>query len=104
MSRGARTIGLALAALALGAVAVTAAVIAGDQSSPHKRRNSNALWHVVHDLCVTDMKISGSPAPCLAVDRAAGWPALKDMRGATQIHLNVRSVDRGELLKRPQAN
>jgi len=26
------------------------------------------------------------------------------MRGATQLHLNVRSVDRGELLKRPQAH
>jgi S1-C subfamily serine protease len=29
---------------------------------------------------------------------------LTTMRGATQIHLNVRSVDRGDLLKRPQAH
>lgn len=29
---------------------------------------------------------------------------LTAMRGATQLHLNVRSVDRGELLKRPQAH
>jgi S1-C subfamily serine protease len=35
---------------------------------------------------------------------AGSGVALTAMRGATQIHLNVRSVDRGELLKRPQAN
>lgn len=29
---------------------------------------------------------------------------LTTMRGATQMHLNVRSVDRGDLLKRPQAH
>ncbi|HWX80689.1 MAG TPA: S1C family serine protease [Steroidobacteraceae bacterium] len=29
---------------------------------------------------------------------------LTAMRGATQLHLNVRSVDRGDLLKRPQAH
>jgi len=29
---------------------------------------------------------------------------LTTMRGATQLHLNVRSVDRGVLLKRPQAH
>ena len=29
---------------------------------------------------------------------------LTAMRGATQLHLNVRSVDRGELFKRPQAH
>jgi S1-C subfamily serine protease len=35
---------------------------------------------------------------------AGSGVALTAMRGSTQIHLNVRSVDRGELLKRPQAN
>jgi hypothetical protein len=29
---------------------------------------------------------------------------LTTTRGATQLHLNVRSVDRGDLLKRPQAH
>jgi S1-C subfamily serine protease len=29
---------------------------------------------------------------------------LTTIRGATQLHLNVRSVDRGDLLKRPQAH
>ena len=29
---------------------------------------------------------------------------LRAIRGGTRLHLNVRSVDRGELLKRPQAH
>jgi hypothetical protein len=29
---------------------------------------------------------------------------LTAIRGGTRLHLNVRSVDRGELLKRPQAH
>jgi len=39
-----------------------------------------------------------------AVGPAGTGVPLTAMRGATQLHLNVRSVDRGELLKRPQAN
>jgi len=39
-----------------------------------------------------------------AVGPAGSGVPLTAMRGATQIHLNVRSVDRRELLKRPQAN
>jgi len=39
-----------------------------------------------------------------AVGPAGIGVPLTAMRGATQLHLNVRSVDRGELLKRPQAH
>jgi S1-C subfamily serine protease len=39
-----------------------------------------------------------------AVGSAGSSVPLTTMRGATQIRLNVRSVDRGDLLKRPQAN
>jgi S1-C subfamily serine protease len=39
-----------------------------------------------------------------AVGPAGSGVPLTAMRGATQVHLNVRSVDRGELLKRPQAH
>jgi len=39
-----------------------------------------------------------------AVGPAGAGVPLTTMRGATQLHLNVRSVDRGELLKRPQAH
>ncbi len=47
----------------------------------------NALWRVVHDLCMTDMKASGNPAPCAKVDLARGYAVLKDIRGATQLLL-----------------
>ncbi len=39
-----------------------------------------------------------------ALGPAGARVPLTAMRGATQLHLNVRSVDRGELLKRPQAH
>ena len=65
---------LALALFVLAAPAAPA-------SSPH------ALWRVVHELCVTDMKVSGLPAPCLAVDRRHGWAVLKDLKGKTQVLL-----------------
>lgn len=64
---------------ALGLAALGLAVVA-----PARAANPNALWRVVHDLCVTDMKATGLPAPCAKVDLAAGYVVLKDMRGATQ--------------------
>jgi S1-C subfamily serine protease len=39
-----------------------------------------------------------------AIGPAGTGVPLTTMRGATQMHLNVRSVDRGDLLKRPQAH
>lgn len=39
-----------------------------------------------------------------AVGPAGSGIPLTTTRGATQLHLNVRSVDRGDLLKRPQAH
>jgi CDP-diacylglycerol pyrophosphatase len=44
----------------------------------------NALWHVVHGLCVRDMKASGNPAPCAEVNLAAGYAVLKDLSRKTQ--------------------
>jgi CDP-diacylglycerol pyrophosphatase len=45
----------------------------------------DALWKVVHGQCVPDMTSGNSPAPCLSVDLGAGWAALKDRNGATQV-------------------
>jgi S1-C subfamily serine protease len=39
-----------------------------------------------------------------AVGPAGSGVPLTTARGGTRLHLNVRSVDRGELLKRPQAH
>jgi CDP-diacylglycerol pyrophosphatase len=46
-------------------------------AGPVGSSDSAALWHFVHDLCLTDMKVTGHPAPCLAVDRKAGWAVLR---------------------------
>ncbi len=54
---------------------------------PAQAADPNALWRVVHDLCVPDMRVSGRPAPCAKVDLAAGYAVLKDIRGATQLLL-----------------
>ena len=63
------------------------------------RETSSARWRITRSAhCRIFIGASGRwgrPVPACR---------LTAMRGATQIHLNVRSVDRGELLKRPQAH
>jgi CDP-diacylglycerol pyrophosphatase len=55
--------------------------------SPAGASDSNFLWHVVRDLCLTDIRLTGHPAPCLAVDRRAGWAVLKVPGEHTQVLL-----------------
>jgi CDP-diacylglycerol pyrophosphatase len=55
--------------------------------SPARAADPNALWHVVHDLCVPAMKVTGLPGPCSKVDLAGGYAVLKDIRGDTQLLL-----------------
>lgn len=74
---------IALIPLTLGVGALC--VVAVLSARPVEAADPNALWHVVHDLCVTDMKVSGAPAPCVAVDLAKGYAVLKDQRGQTQL-------------------
>ena len=63
----------------------------------------NALWHIVHDLCVPDMKASGLPAPCTAVDMNGRYAVLKDIRGTTQLLLiptdRVSGIESPKLLE-----
>ncbi|HEY2177533.1 MAG TPA: CDP-diacylglycerol diphosphatase [Caulobacteraceae bacterium] len=70
--------------------------------------HSNALWHVVHDLCVTDARLTGLPAPCLAVNRRGGYAVLKDLRGRTQVLLiptkRVTGIESPELLGKGAPN
>jgi len=54
---------------------------------PAHASHPNALWRVVHDLCVPDKIVSGLSAPCLAVDLGRGVAILKDTRHATQLLL-----------------
>ena len=81
---------LAVLAVGLTAWAMTAPAGAAHFSSVSRivdktaAAHPNALWHIVHDLCVTDMNTSGNPAPCAVVDLDQGFAVLKDIQGATQ--------------------
>ncbi|MGO9675186.1 MAG: CDP-diacylglycerol diphosphatase [Methylocella sp.] len=66
-------------AVSLAALGVAAAI------------DENALWKIVHGLCVVDEMRLHSPAPCAAVDlkggEEAGSAVLKDLVGRTQFLL-----------------
>jgi CDP-diacylglycerol pyrophosphatase len=68
-----------VAAMSLVGIGVAAAV------------DHDALWKVVHGLCVLDQMHLRSPAPCASVDldrgEDAGWAVLKDLVGRTQVLL-----------------
>ena len=68
----------------------------------------NALWHIVHDLCVVDMKASGNPAPCARVDLASGYAVLKDIERPTQYLLlptaRVTGVESPQILSPESPN
>ena len=72
-------------------------------AAPAGASHPNALWRVVHDLCVTDMKMTGLPAPCLVVDRHRGFAILKDLKGRTQILLiptkRVSGIESSKLMR-----
>jgi CDP-diacylglycerol pyrophosphatase len=61
-------------------------VAAPPQISPR-----DALWIIVHDVCVTDQLQNHNPQPCTKVDldegTELGFAILKDIRGATQFLL-----------------
>lgn len=67
-----------------------------------------ALWHIVHDVCVTDKSSLGNPAPCLEVDLAKGYAVIKDPERATQILLvptaRITGIESGALLGPHAAN
>ena len=87
-------------ALRLGAIFL--AGLAWIAASRASAADPNALWHIVHDLCVTDVRLSGSPAPCSKVDLPHGYAVLKDIRGDTQLLLiptdRVTGIEDAKLL------
>jgi CDP-diacylglycerol pyrophosphatase len=66
----------------LAVLAVAASIVAS------RAADRLALWKIVHDQCVADEKINGSPAPCETVDLSAGEEngvaILKDIVGVAQ--------------------
>jgi CDP-diacylglycerol pyrophosphatase len=84
------------------AAAIALVAYACGGGSPARAADPNALWRVVHDLCATDMKVSGLPAPCTSVDLARGYAILKDLKGDTQFLLiptaRISGIESPELL------
>lgn len=78
---------LALPVLALAMIGAGRAGVLGTMLRMTSRTHPNALWHVVHDLCVTDMTTSGNAAPCAKVDLAGGYALLRDPEHPTQVLL-----------------
>ncbi len=72
--RRARGIGLVLVGLLLPAVR-------GWPADPH------ALWRIVHERCVPEVRSRGNPAPCAVLDQRDGYAVLKDRVGAEQFLL-----------------
>jgi CDP-diacylglycerol pyrophosphatase len=97
-----RILGPLAAMIGLGLLAVVAGSSAWIGASSAQAANPNALWHIVHDLCVPDFKATGAPAPCTAVDLNQGYAVLNDIRGATQLLIlptdRISGIESGELL------
>jgi CDP-diacylglycerol pyrophosphatase len=71
-----------LVALLIGGLVIAAI---GARLVASARTNPNALWDVVHGVCVPAARTTRKPGPCAAVDLADGYAVLKDLRGATQV-------------------
>jgi CDP-diacylglycerol pyrophosphatase len=89
-------------------LAVALGLFLSEVAGPASAGHSNALWHVVHDLCVTDARLTGLAAPCLAVSRRGGYAVLKDLRGRTQVLLiptaRVAGIESPALLAKSAPN
>jgi CDP-diacylglycerol pyrophosphatase len=74
--------GFVLAALLL-ALIFTLAIVMRQQTA-----HADALWKIVHGLCVPDMQTKENPSPCVSVDlaegKAGGVAIMKDAKGNTQ--------------------
>jgi CDP-diacylglycerol pyrophosphatase len=64
-------------------------LLAGD--TPQRDLPRNALWEVVHNVCVPGQSLHHDPNPCLQVDLTGGiengFAILRDPRGGTQFLL-----------------
>jgi CDP-diacylglycerol pyrophosphatase len=81
----------AAAVLVCAVWAAVLTIIAGPGRSVAAHIDDNALWQIVHGLCVVDEQKLHLPAPCAVVDikdgEADGFAILKDLIGKTQFLL-----------------
>lgn len=85
--------------MALAVVTATAgcALVMGDR---------DALWHVVHDVCVPDQRTWGRPEPCEEVDLSQGerdgWAVVRDPNASAHVLLvptrRIEGIESAELL------
>ena len=94
-----------IAALVLVVLAATLgqAIFLPAEGTPVLEDHPGALWRVVHDLCAVDRRLTGLPAPCMAVHLREGWAVVKDTREPTHILVvptrRVRGIESHFLLE-----
>lgn len=76
---------------AVGILACATFLLAAMRAGPIDYLPRNALWEVVHNVCVPGQLQNGDPTPCLKVDLkegiGRGFAILRDPRGGTQFLL-----------------
>jgi CDP-diacylglycerol pyrophosphatase len=77
--------GVAGLALAVLAATLGPAVFLPAEGTTVLDNHPGALWRVVHDLCAVDRRLTGLPAPCMAVRLREGWAVVKDTQEPTHI-------------------
>ena len=79
------------AVLAALAICVCAAFLLLAADAAQRDLPRNALWEVVHNVCVPGQSLHHDPNPCLQVDLTGGiengFAILRDLRGGVQFLL-----------------
>jgi CDP-diacylglycerol pyrophosphatase len=87
----AETLRSAMQLVSIPALAALICALAIAATGVARAADRDALWKIVHGLCVVDKVEANNPAPCAAVDLAGGEEAgsavLKDLIGKTQFLL-----------------
>ena len=86
--------------------------VLGLAGAPQATADPNALWDIVNEQCLPDLRAAGNPAPCAFVDitggESRGYAVLKDLVGATQFLLipteRVAGIESPEILARDAPN
>jgi CDP-diacylglycerol pyrophosphatase len=83
----ASTLLAATLACALTAGGDASAVTYVPRSEAMAAHDRDALWKLVNSVCVPDMRMRGSPAPCAQVDLRRGFVVFNDIAGRAQVLL-----------------
>ena len=79
-----------LAVVLAGALTASSRICAATdvlRSEPMAALDRDALWKIVDNVCVLDMRMRGSPVPCAQVDLRHGFVVMKDIAGSVQVLL-----------------